>query len=280
MEFAQGFARVARPNEELLNELGPLKNLIGTWIGNKGFNLIAVPTGPKSFQLEIMPYMETITFSPVGALVPNKDGTPNFMKVPALEYELRVSDTQTNEALHAENGMWLRLNYNVDPGSNAVARLSNIPHGDSLVAVGKYSEIGGPPQIPDMSSLPDTGEPMPSGYTDSYITPDLKFPNFSKTNPNKTLRDAIQGQTITKTTILEVSTQPDGGIVNIPYIVKHADARAFRCTFWIETVQTPSGEMMQLQYSQETDLFFIPRFGPPPGLIKWPHVDINTLVKQ
>jgi hypothetical protein len=280
MQFAQGFARVAKPNEELLSELGPLKDLVGTWTGNKGFNLIAVPSGPKSFQLEVMPYMETITFSPVGALVPNKDGTPNFMKIPALEYELRVSDTQTNEALHAENGMWLRLNYNVDPNSNAVARLSNVPHGNSLVAIGKYSEITGPPHIPDMSSLPDTGSPMPLGYTDPYLTPDPGFPNFHKGNPNSSLRDAIQGQTIIKTTVLEVSTQPDGGIVNIPYIVKHADARAFRSTFWIETVQTPTGNIMQLQYSQQADLFFLPRFGPPPGLIKWPHVDINTLLKQ
>jgi len=200
--------------------------------------------------------------------------------VPALEYELRVSDTQNNEALHAENGMWLRLNYNVDPSSHAVARLSNIPHGDSLVAVGKYSEIAGPPQIPDISSLPDTGQPMPLGYTDPYLTPEPGFPSFHKSNPNTTLRDAIQGQTIIKTTVLEVSTQPDGGIVNIPYIVKHADARALTSTFWIETVHTDSGDIMQLQYSQTTDLFFLPRFGPPPGLIKWPHVDINTLVKQ
>ena len=51
MQFAQGFARVARPSEELLSELGPLKDLVGTWTGNKGFNLIAVPSGPKSFQL-------------------------------------------------------------------------------------------------------------------------------------------------------------------------------------------------------------------------------------
>jgi hypothetical protein len=57
MQFAQGFARVATRSEELLSQLGPLKDLIGTWTGNKGFNLIAVPSGPKSFQLEVMPYM-------------------------------------------------------------------------------------------------------------------------------------------------------------------------------------------------------------------------------
>lgn len=38
----------------------------------------------------------------------------------------------------------------------------------------------------------------------------------------------------------------------------------------------------QLQYSQQTNIDFLKKFGQsdPTDLIMWPHVNINTLVKQ
>lgn len=50
--------------------------------------------------------------------------------------------------------------------------------------------------------------------------------------------------------------------------------------FWIETVDNgQGGSFMQLQYTQQVDLNFLPRFGEP-GLITWPHITVNTMVKQ
>ena len=37
---------------------------------------------------------------------------------------------------------------------------------------------------------------------------------------------------------------------------------------------------MQLQYWQQTDMFFILDDKDPAQLINWPHVQVNTLVKQ
>ncbi len=91
----------------------------------------------------------------------------------------------------------------------------------------------------------------------------------------------IEGQHILQTVTLDVSTANDGGIVNIPFVVKHANATAFQGTFWIEKVQSSAGNVFeQLQYVQQTNIEFLPRFDDPNKLIMWPHININTLVKQ
>jgi hypothetical protein len=114
-------------------------------------------------------------------------------------------------------------------------------------------------------------------------------PAFRSNDANYVLREAIRGQTIQSTETISVSTQPPsggGGIVNIPFIQKNANAISFEATYWIETVENPvTGETFyQLQYSQQTNLEFIKcGTGCSPdgsGLIVWPHVNVNTLVKQ
>ena len=277
LENKQGFVRLSAAPATLVDQLGPLGGLLGTWIGNRGWNLIAVPH-QRSFLLLVRPYVETITFAPIGALVPNRAPTETLM-IPGVEYSLRIADAETNEAMHIENGMWLLVNDPQDPTAPPIARQAAVPHGDSVLALGNSKVTYGPPEIPDISSLPITGEGGPFGYTDPYLTP---LPGFTKTNPNATLRAAIAGQNIVETTTIRVSTDPPGGIVNIPFIVKNADARRFAATYWIEKVKdTATGTVFQqLQYSQQTDLFFLPRVDDPNQLILWPHVNINTLVKQ
>jgi hypothetical protein len=273
-----GFVRLSGDPQTVTDTLGPLSNLVGTWIGNHGWNMIAVPSGSNGFTLLVRPYFEMITFTPLGALVPNRGGVET-MFVAGLQYELRVADSETNQPLHLENGMWLLLNNGQDPSTPSIARQAAVPHGDSLLALGGFSVIDGPPQIPDLDAIPDTGSQPRLGYLDPYLVP---MQGFNKTNPNQVLQDAIKEQTIVETVTLDVSTQNNGGIVNIPFIVKHANATAFQCTFWIETVknQETGSEFQQLQYSQQTNIDFLPKFGDPSQLIMWPHVNVNTLVKQ
>jgi len=278
----QGFVRLSGDPEEVMNSLGPLSHLLGTWVGNQGWNMIAVPVtatdGSETFKLEVMRMTETMTFSPIGAPVPNK-GYPEPTQVVGVMYELRVSDSDTNQPLHVENGMWLLLDKNPIPGAPSIARQSVIPHGDSLLALGNYFVTEGPPDIPDINAVPDPSPKALAGYTDAWIGPPVD--GFSRINPNQTLKDFIAMQKILETVTLVVSTENNGGIVNIPFIVKNANATAFECAFWIEKVQSPTGEVFeQLQYSQQTNLNFIPQFGNPSQLIMWPHVNINTLVKQ
>jgi hypothetical protein len=258
--------------------LGPLADLVGSWVGNQGWNLIAVPSGAKGFQLLIRPYFETITFTALGALVPNRGGV-DTMFLAGLRYDLRTTDAETNQPLHLENGMWLLPNPDPDSSAPEIARLATIPHGDSVLALGTYSTANGAPSIPDINAIPDAGRGMPLGYLDPYLVPTK---GLSTANPNQNLRNAIEGQTIVQTTTFEVSTQNNGGISNIPFVVRHANATAFACTYWIEQVKSPDSDQVsfQLQYSQQTNIEFLPKFDNPNALIMWPHVNINTLIKQ
>jgi hypothetical protein len=287
------FVRLGGPPQQLIDDLGPLASLVGKWVGSKGWNIIAVPAPGSqpdtegAFQLLIRRYTETITFVPVGAPVRNRGGALDQF-VGALEYELRINDLETAEVLHVENGMWLYLG-DIQPDSGTgpspippftLARSASIPHGDSALILGNFSTAEGAPTLPEISTLPpDVGPQAPLGYTDPYLSGGP--PGLNVTNPDATLQADIEGQTILSTTTLVLDSANQGGIQNVPFIVNHANATRFQCFFWIETVQVPDSDQtfQQLQYTQIIDLEFHQKFGAP-GLITWPHVNINTLRKQ
>ncbi|WP_254560646.1 heme-binding protein [Dyadobacter diqingensis] len=262
---------------ETTSMFGPLTDLIGTWVGNKGWNLVAVPNQKGGFLLLVQPYTETLTITPLSTPTPNR-GTDIIQQVPTLLYSLSVHSNVDGSLLHAENGTWLLLPN--CPSDFSIARQASVPHGDSLLALGGSSVTAGPPPIQPISTLPITGPgQMPFGYTDPYLVP---MQGFNKINPNATLLDAISGQTIISSTNISVSTANQGGISNIPFITKNANTTSFEAIFWIETVQNPTtgGTFLQLQYSQTSMIEFIPQFHDPSKLIQWPHVNINTMVKQ
>jgi hypothetical protein len=280
---------------EVVPALGPLARLVGTWTGKLGWNLIAVPVpgSPQRFTLLVRPYYETITFTPLGVLVPDR-GASEILNIYGLEYSLKVSDLLTNEPLHLENGMWLYTNDPQSPDAPTIVRQAAVPHGNSLLATGYARQAAGPPTIPELSALPvgNPFDPPQDGYSDPYLFPPPPRvpgqPPFLTSDANDVLRQAIKDQNVLDTLTLSVSTEPpgSGGIVNIPFIQKNANATTFSATFWIETVRNPvTGERFdQLQYSQQTNLEFI-KCGSQcsdtgSGLIVWPHVNVNTLVRQ
>ncbi|HEU5002699.1 MAG TPA: heme-binding protein [Actinomycetota bacterium] len=274
-----GLTRLGRPAAEAVAGLGPLANLVGTWMGSHGWELIAVPSGTpgekESFQLIIRPYIEVVTFAELGAPVPDRGGPKGDIFLTGLHYSMRITDAETNSPLHLENGMWLLLD-----GRGTVARQASIPHGDVLLAIGGSSTAAGPPSIPVLNAIPEPGPDVQLGYTDPYGKPPT---GFATDDANATLRTTVEGQTVVSTTTLSVSTANEGGgVLNIPFVQANANATKFACTYWIETVRDATGqEFAQLQYSQQTDIDFLPTFGGPPGsLIMWPHVNVNTLVKQ
>jgi hypothetical protein len=274
-----GVTRLGRDAATTSAELGPLASLVGTWIGSKGWELIAVPSTSKdveTFRLIVRPYVETITFEALGAPVPNRGGPNGDMFIAGLLYQTRISDLETNEPLHVENGMWLNLG---DGQEQPIVRQASIPHGDVLLALGGSLTIDGPPEIPLPSAVPDAGPKAAFNYADGYIEP---IGDFHPASPNMVLQQAIAGQTIVATIELSVSTDGRGSIANIPFVSTNANATQFACTYWIETVKDAAtgDEIQQLQYSQQTDLEFLEQFGNPGHLIMWPHVNVNTLLKQ
>lgn len=277
--------RASATPEQLNNELGPLSELVGTWMGT-GWNLIALPDKSRQqpFLLLRVPMIETLTFAPLGGAVPNR-GDSETQLIFGVQYEQRISSAVDNKALHVENGMWLLL----DGADKIVARQSTIPHGDALLALGRAFELDGPPPIEPVSPLPFlVGQPDqriddPKGYAAPYFEP---VPGFNTLNPNEFLQKTLDEQKVVKTTTLLVSTKKAGAVTNIPFIVKNANAASLESIFWIETVEDKDSgaQFQQLQYTQTVDLEFPPsdRADPskPEPMIVWPHISVATLVKQ
>lgn len=306
-------------------ELGPLANLPGTWANEpgmpgRGWNMIALPfaTEPKSpfnYRLLLNQYNEELVFAFVDDNVPNRGIRRNGVTVNAdqhvvtLDYQQTINQIAAEDfpksglagdsgaAIHHEPGLWLHMK---DETTNDIdiARLGSIPHGDAVLALGKSSESKGESKIPATNGLPIGVAPLvdESRYLEPYkYFRDNPFKGlFDPTKPHELLRKANEGVDIVKTTTLEVSTTVEtGGIRNIPFIVKQANAADMKSTFWIQEVKEKGKTKYRLQYLQIVMLDFFPRrddfFKCPdrfpeccddaPDLIRWPHVSINTMEK-
>lgn len=295
------------------DELGPLKLLPGVWknepaLPGRGWNMIALPfaTGPASplnYRLLLNQYNEELKFTLVDKAVPNRGITRRRVTedadqlVVTLDYEqvIRqiVAEDSPNSgragnpglAIHHEPGLWLHMTNQVTDGLD-IARLATIPHGDSVLAIGRSSQEQGPPDIFDVDGLPVGVE---QNIDSRYLAPYKHFHDnlfrglFDPTAPNELLKAANHGVGIRKTTRLSVdTTTPTGGIENIPFIVRQANATSMNSTFWIQELEERDAHgnpKLRLQYSQVVMLEFFPRRDGLPGLIGWPHVSINTLEK-
>ncbi len=314
-------------------ELGPLKLLPGKWanlpnLPGRGWNMIALPfvaplplppglPFPINYRLLVNQYNEELEFTLVDKAVPNRgvrlglgpDANTDQLLV-ALDYQQRIEQIAGDDfpksglavppsppgklpVIHHEPGLWLHMTNGITDGLN-IGRLATIPHGDSVLALGRSSEHPGVPTIPDISGLPIG---VDQDLKNPYLAPYKHFNDnifqglFNPVSPNDLLEAANiafakQGDTVEKTTILDVdSTHPTGGVVNIPFVVRQANATLVKSTFWIQEVKDKAGKKkLRLQYSQLVMLDFFPRVDglPPgccPGQIKWPHVSINTLEK-
>jgi hypothetical protein len=300
--------RAAPPTATVQSQLGPLAELRGTWVG-RGFNLVALPNGqhenkPLPFFLKLNNTVETLTFAPIGGAIPNRGFDQQDISFLGLHYLQQVSDAATSTGMHVEPGLWLNLPMTTAPASvPALARLGTIPHGDALLAQGPLINNGKPfpggPKIQSVDSTPFTVNATTGArqndtnatYLDPYKNPQNLPPGVTAAivaNPNQVLADAIKGQNITETVVLQVNANPVGGINgtpvssppllvgsvgNIPFVTTNANANSFSTIFWIETVKNVDGSyFLQLQYTQTVILEFA-------GL-KWPHIAVATLVKQ
>lgn len=279
--------RLLNEQEAAQVDFGPLTQLQGTWKGQpmQGWNVIAVP-GPKDFILEVIPYEETLTFSPAaiaGNRGPFTNGVENTQNVAGFLYQQIITSTcdsalckergfPSGTEIHAETGLFLYLE-NDNEGFN-IARLSTIPHGNSLLAMGNGAASATLQNfIPDNSVNP-TPNPM-FGYDEEQY-PSLQFEQFNQQNPNSFLQKVVGAQQVTALTTLDLSTKNStGGILNIPFIQSNINTTFLDATFWIETLADGS---LQLQYSQTINLVFPPTDFPK-VMVNWPHVTVNTLQK-
>ncbi|MGH7111052.1 MAG: hypothetical protein ACREFK_11560, partial [Stellaceae bacterium] len=141
-------------NATVLNNLGLLAELAGTWHGT-GFNLVARPDfeDQTNFFLELNLTRETTVFSPISSSIPNRGFAQPDIELFGLTYLVQISDATTGGALHIEPGIWVTQPPTSEPllsppaGGQLVTRMANIPHGNSLLAQGIATPFGGPPTL-------------------------------------------------------------------------------------------------------------------------------------
>lgn len=279
----------------------------------RGWNMIALPFATQAgasfnYRLLVNQYNERLIIMTKDTGVPNRGIQPNpptgrtaetDQELVALDYEQGVVHIETEDfpsslltqpvgaAIHHEPGLFLFMKSQTENGID-IARLGTVPHGNSLLALGaSESPINGPPVIPSFSGLPiGIGNANPA--TSAYLAPYQHFitnPFRGLFRPDQTHALLVAALTslgaIKRTTTLRFATTiSTAGIVNIPFIKKQADATEMDVTFWImelEEADQDGQPRLIMMYHQVVMLDFFARTDGTSGLIKWPHVSINTM---
>ncbi|WP_197687525.1 heme-binding protein [Mycobacterium sp. MS1601] len=273
--------------------------------------MIALPfeTATLDYRLLMNQYNEKLTFNLVDKAVPNRGLTSDHeaqtdQHIVTLDYEqvidqLIATDSPESTvagpqgaAIHHEPGLFLHMVDQIAPERMDIGRLATIPHGNAALALGKSARITDfepTTSIPAVNGLPiGVNQNIGSPYLLPYkffvdnpfkgIVSDPNFPGFVPTAPHLLLVSAAESLSIKRTTILDLdTTNATGGIHNIPFVERQADATKMHSMFWIHEL-TDGG--LVLQYLQVVILEFFLRFDGSGLLIGWPHVSINTLTKQ
>lgn len=177
------------------------------------------------------------------------------------EQQVRFSEgPQKGEVIHLENGAWLHLETQhqpigpydgqgdepgepvPQPADMTMAKQMNIPHGVSLLALGSFSVNEGEPVIADGPNVQPPGiDPAP--YEQQLDDLD----NFQNPHPDLTnnvhlpLQQAVcdlaaAGNPVTNYIHCEVSTDPYGGVLNIPFEARKARLDSYLAEYWLLSI--------------------------------------------
>ncbi len=227
------------------NQLGPLKDLPGTWTGT-GFNQIWRPfrdltklpaSGPnpppnQDRFLELNLTQETLQFEVISGAIPNRGLLQADMNMFGLTYLQQISDANVvtvvnhrnvHAGLHIEPGIWITVPATLDPADPpTVCRMASIPHGTTINAQGTAVSIDNEPPIFAVADI----TPFKIGLPD-VPTNQVKFPESNLAvatafrssgvqmngitqamvdNPNSVLAAAIAGQNIVHMEVLQISS--------------------------------------------------------------------------
>jgi len=227
------------------------------------------------------------------------------------ELETKKLDTV---GIHRESGIFFRLGGQTGPCDDPnkpgpdLGRMASIPHGDTVLALsfdGNNQPVAGGPNFADPAVRaafgpfpiglgdPDVNQPYLSPYkafADAPFKGDVTkpgFKGFDPTHPLDLLATALNPAKITvdSTTFLRFDTEMTSGIAvpgaisNIPFINCQASTTKVTAFFWIQKVLIEGQPRFLLQYAQRVLLEFLNRVDGQPGLIRWPHITINTLIR-
>jgi hypothetical protein len=286
--------------ETVSSPLGPLQDLVGTWVGH-GFNTIwrpnHTPPGQDRF-LELNLTLETLEVEEIKGAIPNRGLLQGDINMFGVTYLQQIKDRNVGAGLHIEPGIWATVPKTTNPAEvPTVVRMGSIPHGTTILAQGVASATAGPPRIASVDITPFAiGNPAQKihfpesnlSIPTAFRSPPANIAGVTQAmvdNPNSLLNTALTGQTILKTTVLDVSTHPilpvvGGGTSNTAFLQgnpaqgPNAVSALVSSIFWIETVKGPPGkpDFHQLQYTQTVLLNF--------NGLSWPHVTVGSLLRQ
>ncbi len=284
------------------------QNLPGTNQGGPdspyGYNVMPLPqvdpSSPTGYILKNFTYYEELSFTAIHGNAPNRGGIGQQVAY-TIFYEQRVyfAEGPNKDALvHAENGSLLYLLDSVQPlgpygngdqpglnnreVTNSVAptqsfnlvKQVSVPHGNSILALGNYSEASkgtGVPPIAEASALPSGINTEQYVVEDPVTNPQPKY----TANPNQVLVDALKARPCMHFITLTVNSKNgSGGVTNIGFEQQHANVSQYEFTYWLEAFEQ-ADNYTQLQYSQTITLQ-IPIDGKT---VTFPHVTANTLTK-
>lgn len=334
-----------------------LGQLEGTWVNTDktglGIHTTCLPSPgttseqiPGKFHFISENYTEKLTFQKVPGKVRNRGGA-NEQLIAALKYDQNIVSKKTGKGIHEEVGMfmWLDDMYNhpanndsikqdlgkpeLQPGdgargptfvpSHTIARSGTIPHGNSILLLGKQEgnkEIEGKPQFPSGkeawqeehlsisrsmggggAGIHDLDKEPPSFAFDDTLF--LRDPSGNKTytqrifahelypysvRPDLRLRDVIKDQNITSHQFIVLDTEFDNGQGPQGGVLSTPMVNKFtpvkKCTFRMWIEKVKEAcGKTVLQLQYEQVMFFEFGFGTDGGTTFWPHIQVNTLRK-
>lgn len=279
----------------------------------------ADPDKPRNYRLLMNQYNEVLQFTTLDDFVPNRGITRDTppqkadQDLKALDYEQMIKQVKAVDvsisgdagepklAIHHEPGLFLHMT-NQQTQRFDIARLATIPHGNAATALGRSRMFDGAPIIPDLSGLPEgitfdiEDAVRRASDPESYLFPYHHFadkpfkgavtvpgfPGFSPVNANQLLQIGLPNDVVRTTELPLLTDVMEGGIANIPFVERQADASVMHSTFWLleRAEKDAHGKpRLALAYTQNVSLDFFPRFDGRPGLIAWPHISINIMEK-
>lgn len=277
------------PANDFFNRLeGTWENKInGEWVDQFGWNIITQPMrnnpSMNDFKIRVDPMREQITFRKIGqARNIGTTGEAGFWQ--SMAYEVAIENTE-GEGIHHEMGHFL-LKVKEDGETQQslsadIIRHGTIPRANSFMShgkllIGSIAQVLQQQQTPFYSSRATMENPQLQEKFDNELlgiqemVTESGGPNLDQ--PLEWLVDILKEEVIGTDWVFsfrdnEASEMSSGQRVPNPVSIGN-----LLSDFWIGDRSTEHGELRILQYTQKVDLRF--------NSTDWPHVAINTLIKQ
>ena len=263
--------------------------LDGQWQDNFGWNFIAQPKlgmpGSSDFGMRVDQMRESIEFKKLGGLARNIGITGEAGFWQAMSYQVSI-ETPDGDGIHHEMGHFLlRVLESGDTDENLrgdVIRQASIPRANAMMTTGELkpgtiSDAIAEQDSPFYDAKPQTSDSALQALIDTEFTakqqqvtnsagPDLE-------RPLDWLQTIMAANPVDQDWVFGFRhDQSPSQMANGQRVVNPVSIGNLLSDFWIAKRDLGSETIETLQYAQKVNLIF--------HGMRWPHVAVNTLIKQ